>query len=135
MGLFVQGYNAAHAAIAEMQAHHKYIYAACKYMVHMAMQHAMRFGVDAIGTTFGDPFLFEEMEAVYYGLKFTYDISMAVYSYLKSSSHMHGHQIEYLDHMEDDAEGGAGVAAGYVVQNYGQVVTIEVVVYSNANIK
>ena len=118
MGLFVHGYTVAHAAAAEFKAHHKYIYAACKYLLNMAMQHAMRFGVDAIGATFGDPALYEEIEAVYYGLKLTYHITKALFSYLKSTNHMHKHRIECLDHLEDDIQDGAG----YVVENFGQVI-------------
>ena len=120
MGLFIHGYEEAHANFAEWKAHHPKVYAACKYMLKLAINHALHFGVDAIGATFGDPLLYEEMELVYYGVKLTYQISTALYAYLKSTSHIHQHQIEYLQHLEGTAATVATNAvmygAGYEVQ-------------------
>ena len=88
----------AHAARAEMQAHHPCIYAACKFICRHVAEYGLEMAVDALGATFGDPFLYEEIKLIYYGLKWTYHISKRLYHWLRSTTHKHGQRIVYLAH-------------------------------------
>ncbi len=75
---------------------HPCIYDACKFIIHEGLHYAL----DACGTLIGDPPLFEEIEAIYFGLKMAAKISFKLYHYLKSKSHVHKQQIEHMAHHE-----------------------------------
>lgn len=90
----------------QVQTEHPYIYKACEYIIHQGLKHALEFGVDALGALVGDPFLYEEMELIYYGVKLAAHISFKLYHYLKSMHHVHRAPIEWMHHHEGDAGDG-----------------------------
>ena len=126
MNRLQQDIDWARARQAEAKAHHPYIYAACKFFVTLVVQNAMHLGVDAIGTCFGDPFLYEEAECIFYGSYYTYQISKALYEHLKSTQHIHRQPIEYIkqfletytdrEHLETYAENLAQQGASFEIQ-------------------
>ncbi len=74
-------------------------------IIHQGEEHALEFGVDALGTLVGDPLLFEEIEAIYFGAKLAAQISFKLYHYLKSKEELHGQSIEWIHrHESEDAE-------------------------------
>jgi hypothetical protein len=99
MSLTVKFRNAYHRAqqfTKNFHTNHPYIYAACKFFIHEGLHCAL----DCCGTLLGDPPLFEEIEAIYFGVKMAVNISYKLYHYLKGKTHVHRKQIEHMPHHE-----------------------------------
>ena len=94
--------------------YHPYIYAACKFVV----MEGLSYGIDALGGLFGDPLLFEEIKLIYFGVKFTHQISCELYHYLKSIRHLHGQDLEYIHEHE-----GAGSTLKDAAVDQGQYIS------------
>jgi hypothetical protein len=113
MSLTAKFERACRRTVKNFHTSHPFIYAACKFIIHEGLHYAL----DACGTLLGDPLLFEEIEAIYFGMKMAVNISFKLYHYLKSKSHIHGQQIEHMAHHERGHSGqhAVGRAVGHAV--------------------